>query len=128
MVRTMKSRKNADIVSTFKEVYEELETKGHQPKLHVLDNECSEAVKNYIISEQTNMQLIEPHNHCVNTAERAVKSLKYHALAAFATLDPNCPIQLWDQLTEQIDITLNLLRTSRRNKKNLLITISTTKK
>ena len=44
-----------------------------------------------------------------------VKSLKYNALASFATLDPNCPIQLWDQLTEQIEIILNLLRTSRRN-------------
>ena len=44
MVRIMKSRKDADIVSTFKEVYEELKTKEHQPKLRVLDNECSKAV------------------------------------------------------------------------------------
>ena len=57
MVRIMKSRKDADIVSTFKEVYEELKTKGHQSKLHVLDNECSKAVKNYIVAEQTNIQL-----------------------------------------------------------------------
>ena len=47
----MKSRKDADMVSTFKEVYKKLKTKGHQPKLHVLDNECSKAVKNYIIAE-----------------------------------------------------------------------------
>ena len=70
----------------------------------------------YIIAKQTNIQFFEPHNHCVNTAEPAIKSLKYHALVAFTTLDPNCTIQLWDQFTEQIEITLNLLRISRRNK------------
>ena len=109
----MKSRKDA--VSTFKEVYKELKTKEHQPKLYLLDTKCSKAVKNYIAAEKTNIQLVEPHNYRINAEEPAVKGLKYHALASFATLDPNCPIQLWDQLTEQIEITLNLLRTSRRN-------------
>ena len=112
----MKSRKYADMISTFKEVYEELKTKGHQPKFHVLDNKCSKAVKNYVISEQTNIQLVELHNHRVIATELVVKSLKYPALTVFATLDPNGPIQLWDQFTEQIEITLNLLRTPRRNK------------
>ena len=64
---------------------------------------------------------MEPHNHRVNTAEPAVKSLKYHTLAIFAILDPNCPIQLWDKFTKQIEITVNLLRTSRRNKKQISI-------
>ena len=109
MVQTVKSRKDAGMVSAFKEVYKELKTKGHQPKLHVLDNECSKAVKHYIISEQTNIQLVEPHNHCVNAAEPAVKSLKYHDLAVFDTLVPNFPIQLWDRFTEQIEIPLILL-------------------
>ena len=45
MVQIMKSRKDADMVFTFKEVHEELKTKGHQPTLHVLDNECSKAVE-----------------------------------------------------------------------------------
>ena len=44
MVRTMKSRKDEDMVTMSKEVYGELKTKGHQPKLDVLDNECSKAV------------------------------------------------------------------------------------
>ena len=52
MVRTMKSRKDEDMVTTFKEVYDELKTKGHQPKLHALGNECSKAVKYYIVTEK----------------------------------------------------------------------------
>ena len=38
MVRTMKSRKDVEMVSTFKEVYEELKTKEHQPHTFSLSN------------------------------------------------------------------------------------------
>ena len=48
MTRMTKNKKDADMVATFNEVCEELKEKGHQPKLHVLDNECSKAVKNYV--------------------------------------------------------------------------------
>ena len=40
----MKSQKDEDMVETFTEIYGELTAKGHQPALHVLDNECSKAV------------------------------------------------------------------------------------
>ena len=94
LIRPMKSRKDEDMVQTFQTVYDELEAKCHRPALHVLDNECSRAVKNYITSQQTNIQLVEPHNHRVNATEPAVKCVKYHTIASFATLDPDCPIQL----------------------------------
>ena len=71
--------------------------------------------QNYITVEQTEIQLVEPHNHRVNAAEPAVKSTKYYTLANFATLDPNFPIQLWCKFTKQIETTLNILRTSRRD-------------
>ena len=45
MLQTMKSRKDEDMVATFKGIYGELNAKGHRPALHVLDNECSKAVK-----------------------------------------------------------------------------------
>ena len=115
LIRPMKSRKDEDMVRTFQMVYDELEAKGHRPALHVLDNECSRAVKNYITSQQTNIQLVEPHNHRVNAAEPAVKCVKYHTIASFATLDPDCPIQLWCRFMDQVEITMNLLRTSRRD-------------
>ena len=55
------------------------------------------------------------HNHRINASEPAVKNTKYHTLASFATLDPNYPIQLWRKFTNQIEITPNILRTSRRD-------------
>ena len=60
-------------------------------------------------------QLVDPHNHRVNAAERAIQTAKEHLIAGLCTTDPNVPIQLWDQLIEQCFITLNLLRRSRKN-------------
>ena len=113
----IKSRKDEDMVAAFTSMYQELKLHGHKPALHVLDNECSRAVKTYIQSNHTEIQLVEPHNHRVNAAEVAVKAVKYHTLAHLATIDPNCPLQIWCKFVKQIQITLLLLRTSRIDKK-----------
>jgi len=115
IIRPMKSRNDECMVATFKDIYEYLQSKKLAPKLHVLDNECFKAVQRYIKGQQVNIQLVEPHNHRVNAAETAVKAVKYHMLAALATIDPTCPLQLWDKFLPQIQDTLNLLRTSRRD-------------
>ena len=60
---------------------------------------------------------MEAHNHRANAAEPAVKTAKYHLISHLATLDPNCPIQLWSKMLPQIEDTLNMLRTSRRDNK-----------
>ena len=52
--------------------------------------------------------------HRRNAAERAIQTWKNHFLAGIATLDPNFPIQEWDRLLPQCGITINLLRSSRR--------------
>ena len=59
------------MVVTFKDVYQTLEARGLHPKLHVLDNEYSKAVQDYVRSEVTNIQIVEPYNHRVNTSEPA---------------------------------------------------------
>ena len=41
LLRSMKSREDASMVEAFTRVYTELETAGHKPKIHVLENECS---------------------------------------------------------------------------------------
>ena len=115
-MRAIKSRKDEDMVEAFKSVYDELKTYRHKPALHILDNECSRAVKSYIQSTKTEIQLVEPHNHRVNAAEVAIKAVKYHFLAHLATIDPNCPIQIWCKFIRQIQTTLLILRTSRVDK------------
>ena len=115
LLRPMKNRSDESMVAVFKDIYEYLQLRNLAPKLHVLDNECSKAIKKYIISQNTNIQLVEPHNHRVNAAETAVKTAKYHFISGLATIDVNAPLQLWDQWLAQSQDTLNMMRTSRQN-------------
>lgn len=55
--------------------------------------------------------------HRANAAERAICTFKAHFLAGLSSCDPNFPISEWDQLLDQAEMTLNLLRTSRCNPK-----------
>jgi len=83
-----------------------LEARGLHPKLHVLDNECSKAVQDYVRSEGTTIQLAEPYNHSVNDAEPAVNLVKYHVLAGLAMVHPDCSLQLWDRFLAQMQDTM----------------------
>ena len=113
----MKNREDASMITAFKSVYAQLEGAGHKPRLHILDNECSRAVQNFLTTQGTTRQNVEAHNHRENAAEPAVKTAKYHIILHIVTLNPNCPIQLWSKMLPQIEDTLNMLRTSRCNNK-----------
>jgi hypothetical protein len=82
-----------------------------------MDNECSTAVEKYIRSKTINIQLVPPHNHPVNTAERAIATFKEHFIATLATIDMRCPLQLWDEFLPQVELALNMLCFSQRNPK-----------
>ena len=59
------------------------------------------------------MQLVEPHNHRVNAAERAIQTFKNHFIAGLCNTDEQFPAQLWNRLIEQDQDSLNMLRMSR---------------
>ena len=56
---------------------------------------------------------MEPDNHRVNAAERAIQMFKNQFLASLATVDTQFPLQLWCYLLIQAEMTLNMLQTSR---------------
>ena len=87
---------------------------GHLPKptLNITDNECSKAVQNYINSRRVAWQLVEPDNHRVNAAERAIRTFKNHFISGLCSTDKLFPLQLWCYLLAQAKLTLNLFRTS----------------
>ena len=86
------------------------------PKLQRLDNEASKSLKEYITDKlDITYQLIPPHMHRRNAAERAIRTFKDHFKAGLASRDPNFPLHLWDRLLPQAQLTLNLLRPSRTN-------------
>ena len=85
--------------------------------MYILDNEFSQELENALKLEKCNFQLVPPHAHRNNLAERAIQTWKSHFKAGLATCDPDFPLREWDRLIEQANITLNLLRSSRSNPK-----------
>ena len=92
-----------------------LKSKGMKPKIQVLDNECSQQLKEYMINNNIKYQLAAPGQHRTNAAERAIRTFKNHFIAGLCSTDEHFPLHLWDRLIEQAVITLNLLRGSRLN-------------
>jgi hypothetical protein len=89
----------------------------NQPLLYILDNEASAEFKKSLKKYGVEYQLVPPHVHRRNAAERAIQTFKNHFLAFLATCDPDFPVSEWDRLLFQAELTLNLLRSSRVNPK-----------
>jgi hypothetical protein len=109
----MKSRSASEWVKSYDIVHQELTIKGFKPKLQTLDNEASAALKNFFTVNDIAYQLVPPHCHRRNAAERAIRTFKEHFVAGISSVDPSFPLHLWDRLLPQAEITLNLLRTLR---------------
>jgi hypothetical protein len=108
----MKSRSPSEWVKAYNSVHQELTIKGFKPKLQTLDNEASTSLKNYFTVNDIAYQLVPPHCHRRNAAERAIRTFKEHFVAGLSLVDPSFPMHLWDRLLPEAYITLNLLRTS----------------
>ncbi len=101
------------IFAAYKTQFEFLENKGHKIKLNVMDNQYTKQIKKNLTANDCNLMLVEPHNHQVNVAKRAIQTFKDHFISALATTDSKFPLQLWDRLTPQVENTLNLMQASR---------------
>jgi hypothetical protein len=78
-----------------------------------MDNQATKHIKAFLTEQQCQLQLVEPHNHRLNVAERAIQTFKDAFIAALATTDSNFPLQLWDKITPQVQNTLNMMSASR---------------
>jgi hypothetical protein len=58
-------------------------------------------------------QLVPPHDHRRNIAEKAIQVFKAHFIGILCGADESFPLHLWDRLLEQAIHTLNMLRTSK---------------
>jgi hypothetical protein len=67
-------------------------------------------LKNHI-----DIHLIPPHNHRVNAAKHVIATFKENFISTLATVDRNCPLQLWDDFLPQVELTLKLLQFSQQN-------------
>ena len=115
LAEPLKTRKSADILTAFKTLHTKLCKAGLPPQLQRLDNECSDSLKEFMIAEHIDYQLVPPNVHRRNAAERAIRTFKNHFVAGLCSVDKDFPIKLWDRLVEHAVISLNLIRGSRIN-------------
>ena len=113
----VKDRKAHTLTAAWRVLHATFAKAGVAPKTYVMDNEISAELLAALQEEITDYQLVPPHTHRRNLAERAIQTYKNHFKAGLASVDPNFPLSQWDNLIEQANITLNLLRSSRVNPK-----------
>jgi hypothetical protein len=91
-----------------------LTSRGFKTKLQTLDNEASASLKRFFTHNDVEYQLVPPHCHRYNAAERGIHTFKEHFFSGLASVDPDFPLHLWDHLLPHAEMTLYLLGKSRQ--------------
>jgi hypothetical protein len=64
------------ILDAYKKNFNFFVSKGYTPKINVMDNQATKAIKLYLTPQQCCLQLVKPGDHRVNAAERAIQTFK----------------------------------------------------
>ena len=79
--------------------------------LQRLNNKASTKYKRIIKAEWgVGYQLVPPHIHCRNAAERAIHTFKAKFLSILAGIEKTPPKNLWDSLIPQTELKISLPR------------------
>ena len=113
----VKDRKAPTLTKAWESLHKKFTLAGLAPNNYVMDNEISDEFISALTKHNVTYQLVPPHTHRRNLAERAIQTYKNHFKAGLASVDPNFPLSEWDRLINQANITLNMLRASRSNPK-----------
>ena len=90
----IKNLTNDSIIAAFDDIFTDLTTKGYKPTFNVTDNQATTPLKAYLKKEDCKWQFVEPTNHRVNAAERAIQTFKNHFISGLCTTDVDFPLQL----------------------------------
>ena len=115
LAEPLKSKSEGEMIRAYTKLLEYLSGRGLKPRIQKLDNECPAGLKRFMTQNEVEFQLVPPHIHRRNPAERAISSWKDHFIASLSSTDKQFPMHLWCRLIPQCTLTLNLLRQSRIN-------------
>lgn len=108
-VEATQSKSGSDLLGAFDEGYDFFRKRGDTPRLMFLDNALPDKLRQRLGELNVDFQIVPPHAHRRNAAERAIRTFKNHFISVLCTTDPSFPLNLWDELLEQTECTLNLL-------------------
>jgi hypothetical protein len=109
-VKPMCNRSKEEMIQAYKKIINRMRMAGLRIKKHRLNNEASDAFKQYIRQQQIQFELVALGNHRRNQAKCAIQTFKAHLIAILAGVNDKFLFSLWCHLPEPTELTLNLLR------------------
>ena len=79
-----------------------------------MDNECADNLKTALNKDNVEYQLVPPYIHYTNNMERAIQTFNNHFKTSVASIDPGFPVREGDRLISLEELTLKLMRTSKK--------------
>jgi hypothetical protein len=115
-VEMAKDRNKKDLAAALQQGLDFFKDHDMDSAYAILDNEfASPGYKKCFRSKGLHMQLVPPHLHRRNMAERAIRTWKNHYISVLCTADITFPFSQCNRLVPQAEMTLNMVRTSRVN-------------
>jgi len=91
---SMKNCTSGQMIRAYQKLIDRLKNAGITPKRHILDNECSADFKQTIRDNNMTYQLVPPHDHRHNMAEKAIQAFKAHFISILCGADKDFPLHL----------------------------------
>ena len=109
-----KSRDAAEYIRVYNNALDFWKSHSITPQFVRIDNETSQDLEKYLRAQETpiTIEKCPPGMHRTSGAERHMRTWKNHFLSTLITCDDDFPLDLWDELLPQMEITLNCLRES----------------
>ena len=92
LVEALPNRESTTIISAWKTCHDRIVNNGQAVTHYISDNECSSLFKHTLKEAEITFELVPPHQHRRNAAERAICTFKNHFLAGLASCDPEFPL------------------------------------
>jgi hypothetical protein len=108
-VEPLRSRNTKEFTSAFVRMIKFFRDRDINHLKAKIDNEASNVFKETAKNLGITIEFVPPDNHRTNPVER---TLKNHLIASLSTTDADFPINEWDRILPQVEMTLNLLRGS----------------
>ena len=98
------SRTPEESIKTYHTLMRQLKRRGGAPKKHILDNECSQELRDVIITNEVEYEVMPKDQHRQPIAERAIQIWRFHGIGVFGGFPTAAPLLLWDGEPPQIDM------------------------
>jgi hypothetical protein len=110
----LQGRSSSSYATAFTKVFAFFRSKRRLFKVQRMDNEISTSVE-ALTRKHWRYRICTPHNHRTLKSERAIRTAKNHIIAMQASCDPRFPLDIWDSIIPQAELTLNHLRSYHPN-------------